>query len=464
MEKNDTIAAVATGTGGAIAVIRISGPGAVALCDGMFESVSGRPLAQAAGYSLHYGYIREEGETVDDVLVSLFRAPHSYTGEDMVEISCHGSRYIQQEILRLSIAGGARMAEAGEFTLRAFLNGKMDLSQAEAVADIIAAENRSALRLAANQMRGGYSAEFAALRERLVELASLLELELDFSEEEVEFADRHQLATLTETIAERIQTLEASFKLGNILKNGVPVAIVGAPNAGKSTLLNTILREEKALVSEIAGTTRDVIEENLNLNGITYRFIDTAGIRETEDRLESMGIERTMVQIGKAAVVLLLADIREDTAAIRSQIDQIDTLVASAETAVALLLNKCDTVDQKEAARKVAFFEKEKIPVFALSAKQGINTECVLSFLRDSVDTGRIGTDDPVVFNARHHEILIRAGESLARAKTGLESGLPGDLLAQDIRETLHYLGLITGEITTDDILGSIFSKFCIGK
>lgn len=464
MTNQDTIAAIATGQGGAIAVIRMSGPQAIAMADRFFEGVSGQPLAAQDGFTLHYGYIREDGATVDDVLVSLFRAPRSYTGEDMVEISCHASSYIQQAILHLCIRHGARTAEAGEFTLRAFLNGKMDLSQAEAVADIIASADKASLQLAANQMRGGYSAEFAELRGKLLELVSLLELELDFGEEDVEFADRTRLAALIDEIARNIGRFRQSFQLGNIIKNGVPVAIVGAPNTGKSTLLNTIFNEEKALVSDIAGTTRDVIEGTLALGGITFRFIDTAGIRQTDDRLESMGIERTLAQMGKASIVLLLADIRDDANDILAQLDQVDVITGGGDQIVALLLNKADTVTEAEAEQKIARFASPDIPVFAISAKNRTNTGEILDFLIGTVDTERLQSGDPIVFNARHYETLTQAEASISRAHAGLEAGLPGDLLSQDIREALHYLGLITGEITTDDILGSIFSKFCIGK
>lgn len=464
MQNTDTIVAVATGSGGAISIIRMSGDRAVEICDRIFEGVSGKPLAGRAGFTLHYGYIRDREKTVDDVLVSLFRAPHSYTGEDMVEISCHASRYIQQEILRLCFSKGARAAQAGEFTLRAFFNARMDLSQAEAVADIIAADSEASLRLAANQMRGGYSAEFMLLREKLLDLVALLELELDFGEEDVEFADRVQLRGLIGEIAAKIESLKKSFRLGNIVKNGIPVAIVGAPNAGKSTLLNALLNEERAIVSDIAGTTRDVIEDTINLDGVAYRFIDTAGIRRTEDRLERLGIERTLDQIAKASVVLLLADIRDETADIRSQIDQVDRLASGDDKVIGLLLNKADTVTGAEAEAKRACFATGAFPVFAISAKTKGNMDRVMRFLVDAVDREALCQGDPVVFNARHYEALELAGQSIERALAGLESGLAGDLLAQDIRETLHHLAMITGEITTDQVLGTIFGKFCIGK
>ena len=447
-ERNETIAAVATGTGGAVALIRISGERAVPIGDALFRSIQGKPLSTQKGYTIHYGTIRDGEAVIDEVLISLFRGPHSYTGEDMIEISCHASDYILRRVMELAIRHGARTARPGEFTLRAFLAGKMDLSQAEAVADVIASDNRAAHDLAFRQMRGGYSDEFGQLREKLVHLVSLLELELDFGEEAVE---------------RKITRLISSFALGNSVKNGIPVAIAGAPNVGKSTLLNALLKEDRALVSDIAGTTRDVIEETLNIDGLPFRFIDTAGIRETDDPLESMGIERTYDRIGKAAVVLLVADARDDA-------EEISALYAGiplrAEQRLIIVLNKCDRLDAQELASKQATLrERISVPVEWLSAKFETHLDGLLRSLRESVRTDDLdNAGATVVFNARHHEALLHASESLARARQGIEEGLPGDLLSQDIREVLHHLGTITGEITTNDILGSIFSRFCVGK
>ena len=462
--RNETIAAVATGTGGAISVIRISGERAIEIGDKLFRSVRRRPLSEAAGFTLHYGKIVDGTETIDDVLLSVFRAPHSYTGENMIEISCHASPCICRTILSLCTAQGARSAGPGEFTLRAFLAGKMDLSQAEAVADIIAADSRAALALASNQMRGGYSSEFEALRDKLVELASLLELELDFSEEDVEFADRDKLLELLSAIKKKIDELISSFALGNAVKNGVPVAIAGAPNVGKSTLLNAILKEEKALVSDIAGTTRDIIEDTLNIRGVLFRFIDTAGIRRTDDPLESMGIERTYDRIAKASIVLLMADARDDAQGIGSLYD---SLPLREGQRCALLLNKCDCIpDEELLAKRDALARRTSLPVFTLSAKYGTNLDRLPDFLYRCVDNeGLLSDDRTVVFNARHHEALVRAKEALLRAETGILDRLPGDLLAQDIREIIFHTDTVTGkQISSDDILHSIFSRFCIGK
>lgn len=482
MKNQDTIAAIATGQGGAIAVIRISGDQAIGIADAIFTPVSGHKLRTQKGFTIHYGTITENDTVIDDVLISLFRAPRSYTGEDMVEVSCHASKFIQQKILEMCVDKGARTADAGEFTMRAFMNGKMDLSQAEAVADVIAAETKSSHRLAANQMRGDYSAEFRVLRDHLIELVSLLELELDFSEEDVEFADRTKLFDLINLIEARISTLISSFSLGNIIKNGIPVAIIGAPNAGKSTLLNAILKEEKALVSEIAGTTRDIIEDTLNIDGIEYRFIDTAGIRETNDVLESMGIERTLDRMSKASIVLFLVDVRSDIASIYAEIR---ALKLNADQSLGIVLNKIDFLSEIEISDKMSelaealkndtsnkksdteyknSYAVNKKSVFAISAKRRINIDTLLTFLSRQVDLSCLSSCGAIVFNSRHYEFLVLASKSLERAQEGLRNNLSGDLLSQDIREALLHLGAITGEITSDDILGSIFSKFCIGK
>lgn len=462
--KRDTIVAVASGTGGAIALIRLSGPTAIAIGDRIFTGVSGSPLSRSKGFTIHFGHIRNEAdEIIDDVLVSLFRTPRSYTGEDMLEISCHGSPFIQQEILRLCIREGARMAQGGEFTLKAFLAGKMDLSQAEAVADIIASDSRAALTLATRQIRGGYSEEFTDLRQQLLELTSLLELELDFSEEDVEFADRTRLSVMLTEIEHRISSLSDSFRLGNILKNGVPVAIIGSPNVGKSTLLNALLNEERALVSDIAGTTRDLIEETINIQGVTFRFIDTAGIRDTADPLEHMGIERTLQRVRQAAIILLMVDANDPSEQIEAQLRSIP--VGDGQQ-IALILNKADKATEEQIALlKKTLQQKNALPVLSISAKQKDNLQALTSLLYDSVHADEsLRSGQLIVSNARHHEALEAAREATHRAQNGLTEGIPGDLLAQDIREVLYHLGTITGEITSQDILNSIFSKFCVGK
>lgn len=454
---HDTIVAPATAAGGALAVVRISGEAAFAVCDRIFR---GRvPLAAAAGYTVHYGRIVDpadaadgaaEGRIVDDVLATVFRAPHSYTGEDAVELSCHGSPHVVAEIVRLLLASGARMAAPGEFTLRAYFAGKLDLAQAEAVADLIAASSRAEHALASNQMRGGYSAALEALRERLLHLASMLELELDFGEEEVEFADRTELLRLMEETGAELDRLSRSFALGNVLKEGVPVAIVGAPNAGKSTLLNRLLDEERAIVSEIAGTTRDVIEEQVEIDGIRFRFIDTAGIRATDDRLERLGIERTMQRIAQARIVVRLLDAGE-----------VDGTLPRPEfelPAGATLLT---------AVNKIDLWPDRVLPegVLALSARNGTGIGALRRALVAEIGAEALYRGDVVVSNSRHYEALTTARTALDRAIDGLRDGLPTDLLAEEIRQVIARLGEITGRsIVPDDILATIFSKFCIGK
>lgn len=473
MNHQDTIAAVATGVGGALAVIRVSGKQAIDICNRTFRARSGKSLNEAAGYTLHYGDITDScNEVIDDVVLSLFRAPRSYTGEDMVEISCHASQYIQGRILRTLISLGARSAEPGEFTIRAFLAGKLDLSQAEAVADMIASTDRATHALATNQMRGGYSSEFTALREQLIELVSLLELELDFGEEDVEFADRTKLAGLVERVQERVTSLLDSFTLGNAIKEGVAVAIVGSPNVGKSTLLNTLLCEERAMVSDIAGTTRDVIEESLNINGIRFRFIDTAGIRETSDKLEQMGIERTFSSILRARIVILLVE--ASSASADSVRDCIASLTLRNDQKLCVVINKIDKLEGLEldplpdsplqTMLKSIHATTPNTPIIAISAKIGTGIQRLREFLAADVSADPIYHGNTVVSNARHYEALQGAKSSLERAGAAMQTNLPADLLSQDLQETLHHLGLITGEITTNDILASIFSKFCIGK
>ena len=463
MQNNSTIAAIATGEGGAIAVIRVSGSDAIAICDKLFLGVNGRELHAQEGYTLLYGTIEPvEGEIIDDVLVSVFRAPFSFTGEDMVEISCHGSVYIKQEIMRLLVEAGAKPAQPGEFTLRAFLNGKMDLAQAEAVADLIASDSRGAHDLALNQMRGGYSDEFRALRQQLIDLAALLELELDFSEEDVEFADRSQIRDLMDRLAVKIGSLKDSYAWGNVIKNGIPVAIVGSPNVGKSTLLNALLKEDKAMVSDIPGTTRDVIEDVMNIQGIQFRFIDTAGIRYTDDALEVMGIERTFKRITNASVILFVAEATESAEVIQSQLKGIDW---RPRQHTAIVLNKSDKAG-KEAGKLAAELEKESgLPVFVLSAKSGKNIDTLTDYLYSLAGHKPEGTE-VIVTNARHYEALSEAYAAIEKARSALDANLTGDLLAEDVRGVIHHVGGITSEgiITSENVLHTIFSRFCIGK
>ncbi|WP_251214286.1 tRNA uridine-5-carboxymethylaminomethyl(34) synthesis GTPase MnmE [Alistipes muris] len=444
-----TIVAPATAAGGAIAVVRFSGPDALTLCDRLFRGTA--PLSQAQGYTVHYGRIMDGERTIDDVLATVFRAPHSYTGEDSVEISCHGSAYIVSEILRLAQAAGARMAEPGEFTIRAYLAGKLDLSQAEAVADLIASSSRAAHALATGQMRGGYSAALEGLRQKLLDLASLLELELDFSEEDVEFADREELRRTMESIRRETDTLRNSFSLGNALKEGVAVAIAGAPNAGKSTLLNRLLHDDRALVSDIAGTTRDVIEEQANIDGVVFRFLDTAGIRTTDDRLEQMGIERTLASIARARIVIHLID----ATTIKGAIPAPDFPLREDQTLLTVI-NKTD------AAPTLVLPDN----VIGISALSGSGADMLCRALRSAVDTEGLFHGDTVVSNSRHFQALSEASAALDRALLGLQSALPSDLLAEEIRSVIRALSSITGigAIIPDNILSNIFSKFCIGK
>lgn len=449
----DTIVALATGPGGALAVIRLSGPDVIAIAGKIFRAADGVALADHESHTIAYGNVVDpaEDEVIDQVLVSLFRAPRSYTGDDSVEISCHGSPYIVRRIVELSIAAGARPAAPGEFTVRAFLAGKLDLSQAEAVADTIAATDRASHTLAMSQLRGGYSTQFAALREQLVQLASLLELELDFSEEEVAFADRAQLQQLIETIRACIGELSDSFRLGNALREGIPVAIVGAPNVGKSTLLNALLREDRAMTSPIAGTTRDVVEETLVVEGVRFRFLDTAGLRDTSDELERMGIERTRRSIERAQIVLWVVEGRD------FPVTPPFELVGHQR--LGIVINKIDRLTDDEA--RALLDRDEFLPV---SAKAGINLEAVPRFLMSCVEVAPLYTGQTIVSHARHHEALLLAAVALDRAREALEEGLPADLLAEEIRQALYHLGTVTGSVTTDEILGNIFSKFCIGK
>ncbi len=463
MIENSVICAISTPQGnGAIAVIRLSGNEAFILCDKMFKSPNeNKKLADQLANTLHFGTIVDSDKIIDEVVVSLFKGPHSYTGEDVVEISCHGSEYIQQQILQLFIKNGARIAKPGEFTMRAFLNGKMDLSQAEAVADLIASSSAASHKVAVQQMRGGFSSEIANLRDRLLNFISLLELELDFSEEDVEFADRKQLNDLLNNIQNLIQKLLKSFDLGNVIKNGVPVAIVGHTNVGKSTLLNRILNEEKAIVSDIAGTTRDVIEDVINIEGVSFRFIDTAGIRETTDIIESIGVERTYDRIAKASIVLLLVDATEGLDEMIKAIKTVNDKIGDGNKKLIIVLNKIDKAGTELDIQNL--LNKQDV-IMRISAKTGENIDQLINELLSFVNLSALNQNEVIVTNARHYEALEKASVALQRALDGLDSGISGDFLAQDIRETLHYLGEITGEITTDEVLGNIFSQFCIGK
>ena len=462
MIYNDIICAISTPQGnGAIAVIRLSGDGSIALCDAVFQAPSNKKLIDQQANTIHFGTLQDGNKIIDEVVVALFEGPQSYTGEDVVEISCHGSNFIQQKVLQLLTKNGARLAKPGEFTLRAFMNGKMDLSQAEAVADLIASTSSSSHKVAMQQMRGGFSGEIVNLRDRLLHFISLLELELDFSEEDVEFADRNQLNDLLNNIQDLIQKLLKSFDLGNVIKNGVPVAIVGNTNVGKSTLLNKILNEEKAIVSDIAGTTRDVIEDVINIEGVSFRFIDTAGIRETLDTIETIGIERTYERISKASIVLLLVDATEDIKDIKKAIQTVEDKIGDTDKKLIVAINK---IDQSTVDANLEDLIREKDIILRISAKTGQNIEKLIEELLSVVNLSTLEQNDVIVTNARHYEALEKASEALQRAIDGLNTGITGDFLAQDIRETLHYLGEITGEITTDEVLGNIFKNFCIGK
>jgi tRNA modification GTPase len=448
---NATICALSTAPGmGAIAVIRVSGPDAIGIGDAMFS----RDLRTTDSHKALFGIIRKGEQIIDEVLLTVFKGPHSFTGEDVIEIGCHGSVFIQNQILQLLVADGCRYAKPGEFTFRAFFNRKMDLSQAEAVADLIAAESAGAHELALNQMRGGFSHEIAHLREQLINFASLIELELDFAEEDVEFADRSQLTKLLFEIEVVLKRLIDSFQSGNAIKNGIPVAIVGKPNAGKSTLLNVFLNEERAIVSEIPGTTRDTVEDRISIEGVSFRFIDTAGLRETEDLVEKIGVERSMEAIKKATIVLYVYDVSELTGDTLSVIEaQLRADLDSSRQSLLMVGNKIDTSSpDRRHPDHLYISAKNKTDIHGLHESL-INLSNI-----------RINTEGSTVTNIRHYEALTQAYKSLQEVLTGMENAITGDFLAIDIRKALHHLGEITGEITSDDLLGNIFGKFCIGK
>lgn len=460
-----TICAISTAPGvGGIAVIRISGEQAFTACDGIFKPFTeGVSVSSMAPNTIRFGQIIANDELVDEVLVSVFYAPHSFTGENVVEIACHGSQFIQQEILKLVLAQGCRLAQPGEFTQRAFLNGKMDLSQAEAVADVIASQSRAAHRLAMNQMRGGFSHELMILRDKLLTFTSLVELELDFSDhEDLEFADRSQLHQLADTIEQKIGKLVSSFSVGNAIKNGIPVAIVGETNAGKSTLLNVLLNEERAIVSDIHGTTRDVIEDTVNIKGVLFRFIDTAGLRATTDTIENLGIERTYQAIEKANIVLWIIDASQINNQEKWLSEEIMKRVE--HTPLILVFNKVDKLTESQRLALEQQFKDNPVPRIFISAKERLYTDELQALLYDAAKLPELSDQDIMVTNMRHYEALKQAHTAIVRVQDGLHQQISGDFLSQDIRECLHYLGEITGQITTDEVLGNIFSKFCIGK
>lgn len=454
----DTICALSTPEGvGAIGVLRLSGDKAIAICDTVFK---GKKLSEQAANTLHFGRIVDGEREVDEVVVGIFKGPNSYTGEDIVEISCHGSPFIQKEVLELLVRKGARTAKEGEFTLRAFLNGKIDLSQAEAVADLIASKSRAAHDLALNQLRGGYSNRLKDMREKLIHFASMLELELDFSEEDVDFANRDELKGLIEELRKEFSAMMKSFEQGNVIKNGVPVAIIGEPNVGKSTLLNAILKEERAIVSDIPGTTRDFIEDDISIGGVLFRFIDTAGLRETNDEIEGKGIERAKERARNAKIVLKMIDGNSEFG-IRPPAGRAGNLEFGGEARVFKLVNKIDLLD---GSKKQELLNAKEDDTFFISAKTGEGVEELLDALLDTIRIGKAETGGVVVSNVRHLEALQQCDSALERSLHGIESGVSSDLVAMDVRQALHYLGEITGEVSNEDLLGNIFSKFCIGK
>ena len=460
--NQDTICAIATAQGGAIGCIRFSGPEVIKITSCIFTpAATNRELGDSKPYTLTFGRIYDGSEVIDEVLVSLFRAPHSYTGENSTEITCHGSAYILQKVLQLLIKNGCRMAAPGEYTQRAFLNGKMDLSQAEAVADLIASSSAATHRLAMSQMRGGFSKELATLRDQVLHFTSLIELELDFSDhEELEFADRSELCQLANNIEKVIARLVNSFNVGNAIKNGVPVAIIGETNAGKSTLLNVLLNEDKAIVSDIHGTTRDIIEDTVNIGGITFRFIDTAGIRETSDTIESLGIERTFQKLDQAEIVLWMIDATNAQAQITQLAGQL--LPRCERKQLILVYNKADLVDNIQNSIPDNF--PDNVQSITLSAKKREHIEELQRMLITSAHLPTITQNDVIVTNVRHYEALNNALEAIHRVQEGLTNNISGDFISQDIRDCIFHLSDIAGEVTNDMVLQNIFQHFCIGK
>ena len=460
MILQDTIVALATPSGaGAVAIVRVSGPLAIEIVAGVFQSIKNKDLRKQKTHTLHLGFIKDGEKIIDQVLVSLFKGTNSYTGEPTVEISCHGSTFIQQQIIQLLLRKGCRMASAGEFTMRSFLNGKMDLSQAEAVADLIASDNAASHQLAMQQMRGGFSNEIAKLREELLNFASLIELELDFSEEDVEFADRSAFRILVDRIQFVLKRLIDSFAVGNVIKNGIPVAIVGEPNVGKSTLLNALLNEERAIVSDIAGTTRDTIEDELVIDGIGFRFIDTAGIRDTQDVVENIGIQKTFEKIEQAQLVLFLVEgSAVKIESLKREIEEIKNKYPLKSLVV--IMNKMDLLSEEE----ISTLQKHISNVLLISAKNKMGIEDLKQTLLSLVNTGALRNNETIVTNTRHYDSLLKALEAIQKVEWGLQSDLSADLMAIDIRQALYYFGEITGQVTNDELLGNIFANFCIGK
>jgi len=471
MTNNDTIIALATPSGmGAVALIRLSGKDAIGIVDKFFRSkTKAKSLLKQKSHTIHLGHIIDQNRIIDEVLISVFKDPHSYTGENVIEISCHGSVYIQQEIIQLFLQNGVRLAQAGEFTLRAFLNGKLDLSQAEAVADLIASDSKASHQIAMQQMRGGFSTEIENLRQELLNFASLIELELDFAEEDVEFANRDDFQKLITKISDVLKRLIESFAFGNVLKNGIPVAIIGEPNVGKSTLLNTLLNEEKAIVSHIPGTTRDAIEDELIIDGVSYRFIDTAGIRETKDVVESIGIKRTFEKSAQAQLIIYLFDAsvisykkQEDQIRllelIKSEIQKIESRFPDKK--IVIVANKTDLLSEKE----IEFLTQNLATLLLLSAKNKEGISELKDELTSLVNIGVLSNNQTIVSNSRHFEALNKALVEINNVQKGIDDKLSSDLIAIDIRQALFYLGEITGKVTTEDLLGNIFANFCIGK
>lgn len=468
-DSSDIIAAPASGSGGAISVIRISGSGSAELISSLFSykqenGDSEKSIASAKGFTLHYGYLKDGEELLDEVIVSVFRQPHSYTGEDSVEISCHASPYIERRIMELLENKGARPALPGEFTRRAFINGRIDLSQAEAVADLIASESEASHRLAMNQMKGGFSQEINKLRDRLLHFASMIELELDFGDEDVDFADRDELKATIAKVREVTDTLSASFRLGNAIRNGFPVAIAGRPNSGKSTILNGLLRDDRAIVSDIPGTTRDAIEATLNIGGILFRFIDTAGLRETSDIIENLGIRKTYQKIEEAMVVLLVTDATDGADIINATADIISKQMGPADKELVLIINKCDLLESNQCMElHNALLLPPGVRSLMINAQKEDDIARLRDLLLDITGPGDAG-NTLIVTNARHYSALTSCSRALKRAEDAIAENMPYDLVAMDIRQATYYLGEITGSITPDEILGNIFKNFCIGK
>ncbi len=457
MIHQDTIIALATPSGaGAIAIIRLSGNDAITIASEVFKSISGKDLSKQKSHTVHLGNILDGNRIIDEVLATVFKNPSSYTGENVVEFSCHGSSYIQQEIIQLLLRKGCRMATAGEFTLQAFLNGKMDLSQAEAVADLIASDSKASHQLAIQQMRGGFSTEIEELRIQLLNFASLIELELDFSEEDVEFANRDEFQKLISKIEILLKKLIDSFATGNVLKNGIPVAIIGRPNSGKSTLLNALLNEERAIVSNIAGTTRDTIEDEITIGGVRFRFIDTAGLRETTDEIEKIGVERALEKLEKSSIYIYLFDSSE------MNIEDVKKEIANFSTNSKQLLvaNKID----KTSKEQLAAIDNSNLPFLPISAKNKESIHLLTNSLLELAGIEELDSNQLMVTNSRHYDILLKSLEEIGKVQEGIDQNLTGDLLAIDLRQALYYLGEITGKVSNDDLLGNIFANFCIGK